>query len=862
MSNPSSLTSQKLITNEVHTNRLVLNGIETSDIVQEIDKDSSDTSLVTVGAITPLTEKITFLETKLDPSNAQYQDQTVMTISLTDQYFNKPSDFVLENWLIDSNTLYGLGGNTDNSCAIANRVYTKPGVYYVSLTITNLPSGTLKVYFNDKLLQTITEANAYNFEIVVTDIANDRFYIQAENLNNEERLIISQFALYFITNRFHTYLVGKIKELASIDPSNYVTWTDYWEEMKKYIGQFEASANIFIDQLKEHTTADNPHGITLEKLGGAPAEHTHEQYVTNDNFNNTLTTELAKYALKNHLHDDRYVTQDQIGGIVEDTVGDRFNEIITIPPALVVLAPTGRLPSRFMRTSISEPLTILLPSQLNPTVNSNYSDTFGIVITNCEDIIEDCSLAFLLGSEGTNLPPDYDYSDPLILKLQFHTYRNVRGYKLTTREGTVNSWKVYTGNNTFIHQIDEHTPDDTYYFDAAMSINGLTFAILDAEQLVYGLKIELLMLNQDLDTMYITKESFTVSIPDRGSNRLVVQPKQQNELTIKLEQEKIADEIPCFLIANYVNKSLGFTTTWIRPEYGETRIGIEVFTDRFSKLSRDPDSLYESYKHPALGTLTLLEGLTKSNGQPLTKIYDKTYDSWYTDQSTRKVTIEQTVNEDNVLLRGYLLNWRKNDSHRIPNTWTLMVEGIDQNNHESTVVIDSVENYFPCYSAEDDDIVYTKSCELNMHVKKLILTMVANEDSNAGLGLNEFIPYLSKYYYSAPENTMYNGMLKTASLCLGYYRHYQNSGWIPTNLCLGKTVVVPLNDLDPTEPSTEYVVPNPFLSINITINISIYKWMDDQASTGSAEVIGITDTAIKVLVIIPATYCLTITRRW
>lgn len=865
MSASSNISRGQGTFDTVFTDHLILGGNEATRIVTELTDDATKFDLVAAAAILPLLTKINQIIQQIDDSSELAQDRTVMTISTIDRFFGKPDEWSLKGWDISNNVLYGLSSNFNNYARIVNRTaFTKPGIYFLSLEVSSLPSGKLVVCLNDAEILEIEKAGHYGVEVEITDIANDSLRLEVVNLGEEDRVAISYCGLYFITSRFYEYLINKVSSLATIDPSNYVTKLLLREELKKFTAQFEASAGIFNDTLNEHLTADNPHGITLESLGGAASDHTHPQYLDSDVFHATLENTLLNYAKTNHTH-TQYINRDEISELVENEVGDRFNAILSIPSAIIINGPQGKLPTRFMRTEISLPTPIILPSQLNTNIQSNFSQVYGIITTNCEEMMTKAADVFRVDSDGVLLPNAYPYTaTPLVFRYQLQTHRTIVGYTLVSQNNAIHRWKVFTGNNTFRHQIDELTEDNTYYFENPITTDAIAFALTSGEQYVAGFKITLILQDQSLDKLTVSNKAFTISLPDKGSNRIIALPAVDTERVLDIPQ--LADDIPCYILAtmNKVNDSttnVDFSGTYIRPEYGEYRAGVEVYTDCYADIERDPISEIESYIHPVYGKLSLLEGISKPN-KPLTIIYNKEEISWVTQPGVKKVVIEQEVPNDNCVLCGYMLNWRETDMFRIPITWTLMIVGVDSTGYESTIVVDSVENFFPFYSAEDDDIIYTKSLDLNVKVKKLILTLISKDDNEYGLAINQFIPYFSEYFYSIPENTMYRGIEKTKALCLGYAVHDAQAGWVPTNLCLGKSVTLPVNELNETEPATVYTLPNPFFSTSVTVTVNPYRWNSDQASTAVGQVLSITATEIQIAAITPSVYTATIARSW
>ena len=96
--------------------------------------------------------------------------------------------------------------------------------------------------------------------------------------------------------------------MAEVNPDNYVT-KDYYEHTQDTLAQqFRTLTGNYLSQLTTHINANNPHHITPDSIGAAPANHTHD-YIDTAALENEMSAKLRDYALVNHTHDN-YMTRD------------------------------------------------------------------------------------------------------------------------------------------------------------------------------------------------------------------------------------------------------------------------------------------------------------------------------------------------------------------------------------------------------------------------------------------------------------------------------------------------------------------------------------------------------------------------
>ena len=252
------------------------------------------------------------------------------------------------------------------------------------------------------------------------------------------------------------------------------------------------------------------------------------------------------------------------------------------------------------------------------------------------------------------------------------------------------------------------------------------------------LRIELLYADLTTSSFGITNEGYTVCVPDNGSN-VVVNVPATTDIT-RITPTSRVEHTPVYVYATPTgtNNQMVYSTSYYPIEVANTRRGTNALLDKFKAIPKSAIHAVETYVHPGYGDLSLVSGISDTDKE-LKTIYDSNTESWYSDGSTNQVVIKQTISANNVLLKGYLLNWRNTDIDNIPDTWTLSIRGLDEYGNENTVVFDSVDRYYPFYSVEDDDIVYHCKFDNPLVVKEITLTLTAR--TNRKIALNKLFLY-------------------------------------------------------------------------------------------------------------------------
>ena len=869
-----SLTPQIATADKVVTNALQLSGVVSNHILRELTEDSDKQGLLTFEAVAPHLEHINQVLKDLDPNSTYYQDLTVISQSITEPYFTDTNDWVLTNWAIADEKMRYAGGVVDNSLVINNALYPAVGNYYLLIKVTALPSGQLELYKNDEWIGTISAAGAYYKEFTIEKTATDTIRLVAVGVSAGEEVVLDSYGVYFIADRFYNYVFNLVKRLATVDATGFVTVENFNHTLEIFTQQFQQATNMYLEQLRKHEQAKNPHNITPAMIGAAPADHKHDEYLTKTSVGDILEDKLANYALKDHKHTE-YVTVNDVQGIVNSQVTDRITELVTVDPVIITAAPTGILPSRYAQTDISLPLTILQPTTVLHDAVTSYDWYYGTVTTNREELMTRAPAVF--ASEGyaeidatLSLDPV-----PINFRICYHHNHRVLGYRIHTQSRQPLEWSVYSGNTTFLHHISDPTnwvtTADGYtcelFFDNEITTESLSFMferLDESTATTWGLRIEILYNDFAATSFGITNEAFKFCIPQEGTNRVV-------EVNAALTPRIITPEVavpdqPLFVFArkNLDDAEVNFLTSYIPPEYATVCKGIDIFVDKDQQFVQDEAVSDEIWVHPAYGTLSLIQGHSAAD-KSLLQVYRRGDDSWMSDGQNDQIVIEQTFNSDNVVLKGYQLNWKNTDAATIPDTWTLTVEGYTAEGKQIVTVYDSVEQYYPFYSVEDDDIVYHAKFDIAMTVKKVILTFATHRTANPVMSLNQIGFFVCEHYYSIPQNTMYLGLQPTSAICLGKAYYHPETGWEVENLCFGKSCVIPVNNLATTAGLfTEYSVPNPFFSANVSVSVHSYALQpsDTEESYPSASVTSITAEAITISAETAYRYAVAISRNW
>lgn len=864
------LTPYDVSTETVTAKKLDLNGVAATAIIQQVEDISPENGLLTLRAIKPYLQNFEYVYELVNGDNSFLEDLTLMSTSIVDVYLEDPSDWVLKNWSLTDNRLNGAGGYSDNYAMVAHTKFKQSGAYFLTFNVEVLPSGHIDLYLNDTWLGRVDQAGTYLKEVEIADINDELKFILVNTIANEA-VVINEVALYYLSDRFFTYLTHKVKSLATIDAEQYLKKEEFNHLSDELIAQFNLVTNKYLENLKNHAEAVNPHDITPELIGAAQEIHEHEQYLEQEDMTDYVSEQLREYSRIDHNHDTQYVKLSDIDATIGTAIDARINEIITVAPMIITDAPDGKLPSRFEQTDVTSPLQILLPTTMAYGSTSTYDYTYGLVTSNDEKIMGYASGVF---QQLTELPADLDYTNKYSFGISYHCKHRVTGYRIHCKGKQLTEWSVYVNlkNSTFLHRItnpNNYVTEDDHQMceiilDTAQYAKALYFVIEKVQDTVDPLSLWIEILYNDYDNTHfgITEEKFSFCVPSSATNRVITHEEELS--TTAITPDVIVPNVPCYIFArkDLEDSNITIIPTYIPPEYDTICKGIDILEHKFENIERVPAEPIETYIHPAYGTLTLVKG-TSAEDKQLKQVYAGNTTSWYSNGVDDTITITQTFKSNHVVIRSYLLNWRQEDEGSIPDTWTLTVEGTNTDGNLVNMVVDSVDQYYPFYSVEDDDIVYHATINCDLLVSKVTLTMKSNTPGRQ-LAINKVGWYMNEMYYSIPQNTMYYGREPASATCLGWVTYNEKTGFVPTNLCLGKSVNIPVNNLEKTERFTTYTVPNPFFTTAVTVNVRNYVLQDSDIDGGypSAYIHSVTPTEITVYTNEPFIYAVNITRVW
>lgn len=859
---PEQVITKNLVGEALTINNVTIDRIETDNPPQVSDK------LITRSVLNTSLESINKALKQLDPEGDLFQDLSVISLSLVDTYFARNTDWVMNNWAIVDSYMYYNSGSSANSLKIHSSILTNPGHYVCIIDVGALTSGKIEVRLNNEWVATLKEEKEYIVELTITDPATDVVELVAINVSSTDKVRLDAFGFHYLTNRFYKYLISKVSSMTELNPDNYVTVDSYEHQQEVLAAQFRELVTRCMTELTAHKTAINPHNITPELIGAATSDHEHSEYVTTSNIESSLHDLLIGYSKVGHTHSE-YLTISNAYAYIDTSLATALESIKIVDPFIITQAPQAALPSRYAQTDVTPAVSILVPSSQANDSNGSLDYYSSMITTNRKELMSQVANVFSIDSTKRAIIP-VDLLDSVVnFRITFNHTRKVKGY-IVHCYGTNKfvDWKVITGNTTFIHRITNPTNYELsgndnkceINFDRVRDIDSLSFMFMGSytgDDVEIKLHIELIYADLLETSFGITNKSFSVCLPDNGANKVINVPAKE-ELVMNVP-EHIVPNTPLYVYINEQDNSVWYSLSYYPVEVANTRRGINVFLDKFINVNKSVIDPVETYHHSAYGDLSLVKG-TSAEDKLLKSIYSSDVDSWYSDGSTNQVTIKQTILSNDVLLKGYMLNWRNTDIDNIPDTWTLTIDGLDEDDNPTTVVFDSVEQYYPFYSVEDDDIVYHCKFDSPIRVKAITLTM--STVTTRPIALNKLFLYLSEYYYAISENTMYIGNRKCKAICLGT-AEYVNGNWKVYNACIGRSCVIPINNLDITEPYIEYTVRNPFHTVDIVANVQNYVLTDDETiNSPDAYVSNITSEYITVYTNSPFRYALSISRTW
>ena len=213
MSRNGSLSPDKVYAESLEGEQLVLKGIASKGIVQQITESSDDSELLSLGSMQTYIKNFDTLYDLVRGDSSFINDLTMMSTSIINQFLDVPEDWKLSGWALQHGLLNGAGGDNNNYAEVNHIRYKKAGIYFFIVSVAELPSGQIEVYLNDTWLGSILKTGNYYCEVEITDIDHDQLYLQLVDVSANETVCINSVGLYYIAPRFYSYLTEKIKKI-------------------------------------------------------------------------------------------------------------------------------------------------------------------------------------------------------------------------------------------------------------------------------------------------------------------------------------------------------------------------------------------------------------------------------------------------------------------------------------------------------------------------------------------------------------------------------------------------------------------------------------------------------------------------
>lgn len=280
---PDALRTCRVVANQLESDNLLLDGDKITGIVHDLDNPDHTKALSALALSsvqTDLDNKYKDLDFKVDTTVLS----PVLSNPLVSPYFYGSDWVISNNILIDDSKVYYTNNKPVSllqaTLKIPTSVITKPGKYFFSIDIDQLPSGNITIYSEkNKVLQVFTRPDSYQFETYVDDPSIAYFLITINDMALNDTCIISFCSVHHVKDIFDTFMDYKIRQYSFKDVANNIDDLSYKinnaiKEMEKYVSN-ESSKAISAVNLHRQNTA-NPHQVTLEQLSAAPRLHNHD----------------------------------------------------------------------------------------------------------------------------------------------------------------------------------------------------------------------------------------------------------------------------------------------------------------------------------------------------------------------------------------------------------------------------------------------------------------------------------------------------------------------------------------------------------------------------------------------------------
>lgn len=858
----SHVTYDELTTGKVQTDTLAIHtktitGISDDDTDRSMDK--IPTSLALFTGLNKLQSQISVL------NELGYGVENVVISSPLVSPIFADGAYPLLGWEIINQTAVYRGDVTPNYLQFPHTLFTANNYYLINIKVHYLQSGHLELRNKDgDTIAVITTIGDYYYDI--TAESDTTFKLVAVGVEYGKAINISYIAVHKIANQFYNYLYNKIQELSSVDGRGYVDKVLFETRMSAIEADFITAITNMDGIVDAHIhDTNNPHGVTPELIQAAAKNHDHdERYNTKGEVVELLLQAINTCAPKIHIH-TQYTTLDAVDSRISSKLSDALKKVYTVQPLCLLEGPAGMIPELYAHAGITSPTQVLIVNTFKHNPIGEYDINSGFASCNVNPIddttIIDAFSPFKdMGKYAKfNYPHVIPDTNRVVLHYQFHRNRKLLGYKIRGMDNAyAKKWATSINFNTFVHTVSSNGfVADGYEVILAESTecNSISIEILESAGVSWFINIEFIF--DDIATGHIgvTQEPLLFSMP-RGGNNLI----------FTLDMENIEDLYPVHKIEGlpvYVFVDVDHTGietidyTYIPPEFGTQRMGIDVFSDRYIvgiNISHPEHNPFTKVIHPIFGTLELLDcGLCE---KILTSIYT-TGSTWIAPANQKSAIISHTFLDSEYLV-GYDLEWDKEFADILPTDWTLYLTTVKDDGTTELVVVDSVTQYGSKLNYNNSSILYCKKFNQAYRISKMELHL--NNVNETGLYLTSFKPMLTHDFYSAPKNTMYHGEEVVSRIYLGEVEFHDGDYKINSQLTIGKTCQVPINNLETTQVGYEYKITNPFHTTDVSCSVRVVD--GDYTVPPICTVTDIKEDVISVIAFSKHKFSLTIVRNW
>lgn len=927
----TTIVPSELITERVQTNKIVF---PDGSSIDKVSQDYEENNYTQVPSSYALYQGLKFVEglvESIDPNHNFFKDNATITLPLIDSNFSteKSVKWGIKNWtVVDKNAVYVDDGQDDNYLRIPTEAFTYRSYYYLNLNVVSLDSGKLMIYDNaNRVVLEITKAGEYSVELYVASPSVTTIRLEAEEVHRGDSIRIKDVNLYLVTDRLRDYLTMVIqnRELfngitreQAVEIATIVV-QDYLEEVRNTIDAVDYKFN-------DHITTINPHGITCELIDAAKADHTHNEFsalkldmetinnhiaTTEGNphnvtwqetgaapFDHTHNPEDMGAAGISHDHDDRYPQLEDFNDF-KKRVEALFNELmytyIKMPVNCPMIAKsdveTGVRHPADKERQLDKPFVISTMPYLLHESNSNYDWHDGYAQSSIPPM--EGTLAMHAFSEYHDKKALFHHlcemDNPCILRYNFHTPRIIKGIILYNRpEGDYagfpatiyiaasNGEKVRVVNNFVwaeVQEVLEVMFDDVYTTDTIELFITRTASMGTNDKTKFSVRIDFIFGETSVNNMLVTAPNVTVNT--LTENNVALHPTER--LQLGFSPAPIEDNpLWVYFKKHQTTGETSLIGSFYKPVISRYDNGVNVFTGNF----------HESDTHPLWGTIT---ASNEDDKHPAYNVYSPLQDLYWRSNQTLQVTLNHTAAKANPFsyFNEIEFVWTKDMVKRntIPKSFVVYyVE--DYTDDDGTPIFGRreawrVEDF--CYSYPDESIgdncvrishrFDSPRFATNITQLEVVFNIDGARENQEAIELSEFNVRFATWRYS-PESQQWNEasviplgriekvVMPETSTRKSAYRHV---GY-PT----GKMMNIPLQNYDVLNPGDEVIVPNPYNSTDIRVEIfstenqfgeEIFN-ITSANRLLAADVTAISDTDITVRIGWTGRYGIRVVRLW